>query len=72
MKARSMTEELYWRRSRTTGTLFLRNRSDTRSYAVVYQRPDATFGWKGSTYDDGQSYPTEQEAIDAVYAALKM
>jgi hypothetical protein len=65
-------DELYWRRSRTTTNLFLRSHDDTRSRAVVYQRPDGTFGWKGSGYDDGQSYPTEEESISAVYSALEM
>lgn len=65
-------KEIYWRRSRNTGNLFLRTQGDTRSIAVVYRRPDGTFGWKGSGHDDNQSYPTEQETIDALYPALGM
>lgn len=63
-------DELYWRRSRTTNNLFLRSHNDTRSRAVVYQRPDGTFGWKGSGHDDGREYATEQETTDAVWATI--
>jgi hypothetical protein len=66
-----VTETLYWRRSGKTGNLFLRAQGkDTRSRAVVYQRPDGTFGWKGSGHDDGQTHPTEEAAIEAVWAAI--
>ena len=66
-----MTEQLKWYRS-GKGTLYLKTVKGKRTLGVVYGRGDGTFGWNAGGKADNHPHPTEEDAIEGLYAALRM
>ena len=62
---------LRWFRSARSGNLFLVRGNRRLRVGCVYTRRDGLFGWKaGGTPCDDIGLPTEEDAIEALYATL--
>lgn len=63
-------KELKWRRSKSTGGLFL-NRGK-RAVGAIFERTDGSaYSWRApGQSQDSEVYATEEDAIEALYAAL--
>lgn len=69
----NMPPVLRRRRSSITGSLFLMRGRNRPPLGMVFSWPDGAFGWKPhGALSDSTHYQTEQQAIDALYAALGM
>ena len=68
------TRAARWRRSRTTGSLFLLEAGHRQTLGTVFHRADGTYGWKAGSVAsvDECHYATEEQAIERLFQALGM